>query len=113
MSHQSDTQKIELLGTTAARVIYDAYQTIEWNDDPDIFIRSQRVDLTYEKFGYDENGEFSGTVLNLIPIDYVWGGWQCTGQAEDDERSAFHVNANGAQRIAEAAAAIEVPSKYW
>ncbi|MFV8752824.1 hypothetical protein ACNOYE_19950 [Nannocystaceae bacterium ST9] len=87
LSHQSDTQKIELLGTTAAKVIYDAYQTIEWNDDPEIVVRSQRVDLTYDKFGYDENGEFSGTLLDLIPIDYTWGGWQCTGVAEDDDLS--------------------------
>ncbi len=34
-------------------------------------------------------------------------------KAEDDERGAFHVNANGAQRIAEAAAAIEVPVVYF
>jgi hypothetical protein len=85
LSHQSDTQKIELLGTTAAKAIYDAYQTIEWNDDPEIVVRSQRVDLTYEKFGYDDNGEFSGTILDIIPVDYTWGGWQCTGVAEDDD----------------------------
>lgn len=34
-------------------------------------------------------------------------------KAEDDERAAFHVNANGAQRIAEASAAIEVPVVYF
>ena len=34
-------------------------------------------------------------------------------KAEDDERGAFHVNANGAQRVAEAAAAIEVPVVYF
>jgi dTDP-4-dehydrorhamnose reductase len=34
-------------------------------------------------------------------------------KAEEDERTAFHVNANGAQRIAEASAAIEVPVVYF
>lgn len=34
-------------------------------------------------------------------------------KAEDDEREAFHVNANGAQRIAEASAAHEIPVVYF
>ncbi|HRI87201.1 MAG TPA: dTDP-4-dehydrorhamnose reductase [Candidatus Hydrogenedentes bacterium] len=34
-------------------------------------------------------------------------------KAEGDERTAFHVNANGAQRIAEACAALEVPVVYF
>ncbi|MBM3290448.1 MAG: dTDP-4-dehydrorhamnose reductase [Candidatus Hydrogenedentes bacterium] len=34
-------------------------------------------------------------------------------KAEEDERGAFHVNANGAQRVAEAAAAIEAPVVYF
>ncbi|MDZ4858106.1 MAG: dTDP-4-dehydrorhamnose reductase [Candidatus Hydrogenedentes bacterium] len=34
-------------------------------------------------------------------------------KAEDNERTAFHVNANGAQRIAEASAALEVPVVYF
>ncbi len=34
-------------------------------------------------------------------------------KAEDDERGAFHTNANGAQRIAEASAALEVPVVYF
>ncbi len=85
LAHQSDTQKIELIGTTAAKVIYAAYQTLEWDDNPEIVVRSQRVDLTYAKFGYDQNGEFSGTLLDLIPIDYTWGGWQCTGVAGDED----------------------------
>lgn len=34
-------------------------------------------------------------------------------KAEDNEREAFHVNANGAQRIAEASARLEVPVVYF
>ncbi|PRP90715.1 Neutral/alkaline non-lysosomal ceramidase [Enhygromyxa salina] len=85
LNHGPATQRTELIGMVAAPVIFDAYQNLEWDDDPEIVVQSQRVDLTYDKFGYDENGEFSGTVLNVIPIDYTWGGWQCTGVAEDDD----------------------------
>lgn len=87
LDHDADTQKTELLGMVAAPVIFDAYQAIEWDDDPEISVQSRRIDLTYEKFGYHENGEFSGTILDVIPIDYTWGGWQCTGVAEDDDLS--------------------------
>ncbi len=85
LGHQEPAQKIELLGTVAAQAAFEAYQSIEWNDDPEIIVRSQRVDLTYEKFGYDQNGEFSGLLLDLIPVNYTWGGWQCTGVSEDDD----------------------------
>ena len=85
LDHDADTQKTELLGMVAAPVIFDAWQSIEWDDDPDIFVQSRRINLTYEKFGYDQNGEFSGTLLDVIPIDYTWGGWQCTGVSEDND----------------------------
>jgi len=85
LNHDADTQKTELIGMVAAPVIFDAYQSLEWDDDPDITVQSRRVDLRYEKFGYDENGEFSGTLFDLVPIDYTWGGWQCTGVEEDDD----------------------------
>src|SRR5690606_4525291 len=58
---------------------------LEWDDDPDIVVQSRRLDLTYEKFGYHQNGEFSGTLFDLVPINYTWGGWQCTGVAGDDD----------------------------
>ncbi|NVB40047.1 neutral/alkaline non-lysosomal ceramidase N-terminal domain-containing protein [Pseudenhygromyxa sp. WMMC2535] len=85
LGHDAPTQKTELLGMVAAPVIYDAFQSLEWDDDPEIVVQSRRVDLSYEKFGYDENGEFSGLILDIIPIDYEWGGWQCTGVEEDDD----------------------------
>jgi hypothetical protein len=87
LSHDADTQRTELLGMTAAPSIFAAWQSLEWDDDPEIVVQSRRIDLTYEKFGYDQNGEFSGLLLNLIPIDYTWGGWQCTGVAEDNDLS--------------------------
>ncbi|HLT36641.1 MAG TPA: hypothetical protein VK034_10150, partial [Enhygromyxa sp.] len=85
LNHPADTQRTELLGMVAAPVIFDAWQNLEWDDDPDIVVQSRRLDLTYEKFGYHQNGEFSGTLFDLVPINYTWGGWQCTGVAGDDD----------------------------
>ncbi|WP_198154462.1 neutral/alkaline non-lysosomal ceramidase N-terminal domain-containing protein [Plesiocystis pacifica] len=85
LGHDPATQRMEMIGTVASPVIFDAYQNLDWTDDPDIDVASRRVDLTYEKFGYHRNGEFSGELFDLLPIDYTWGGWQCTGVAGDND----------------------------
>ena len=85
LGHDAATQRTELLGSVAAESIYSLWEGLEWGDDPEIAVHSQRVDLRYEKFGYDQNGEFSGTLLDFLPVDYTWGGWQCTGVAGDND----------------------------
>ena len=85
LGHEAATQRTELLGRVAAESIYALWESLDWDDDPEIVVQSQRVDLSYEKFGYDQSGEFSGEILDFVPIDYTWGGWQCTGVEGDND----------------------------
>ncbi|MEZ4381789.1 MAG: neutral/alkaline non-lysosomal ceramidase N-terminal domain-containing protein [Nannocystaceae bacterium] len=75
-----DPQKIEMIGHAAAPAILELLGGLEWRDEAALRVRSQRIDLTYERFGYDQNGEF----MSKSGLPYTWGAWQCTGDGVDD-----------------------------
>lgn len=78
----------ELIGHDAAPAILELFEQIEWRDDAAIDVHSQRIDLTYEYFGYDESDEFQGAPLGIpLPLPYTWGGFQCQSPSapEDDD----------------------------
>ena len=73
--------RIELIGETAAPKILALYDEVEWRAEARLGVRSRRIDLTYEGFGYDAYHEFEG------PGDqpYEWGGWQCKADGVPDD----------------------------
>ena len=75
-----DPQKIEMIGHAAAPAILDLLGGLEWRDEAALRVRSQRIDLSYERFGYDQNGEF----MSKDGLPYTWGAWQCKGDGVDD-----------------------------
>ncbi len=80
--------RAEVIGQQASPAILDLFEQIEWRDDAPIDVHSQRIDLTYEYFGYDDSDEFQGAPLGLpLPLPYTWGGFQCGSPSapEDDD----------------------------
>ena len=80
--------RAEVIGQQASPAILELWEQIEWRDDAPIDVHSQRIDLTYEFFGYDRSDEFMGAPLGIpLPLPYTWGGFQCTSPAapEDDD----------------------------
>ena len=75
-----DPQKIEMIGHAATPAILGLYEGLEWRNEAALSVRSQRIDLTYERFGYDEVPEFK----SKSGLAYTWGAWQCTGDGVDD-----------------------------
>jgi hypothetical protein len=78
----------EVIGQAAAPAILALWEQIEWRDTAAIDVHSQRIDLTYAFFGYDESDEFQGAPLGLpLPLPFTWGGFQCQSPAapEDDD----------------------------
>ena len=75
----AEPARIERVGHAAAPKILDLYDKIEWRDEATLGVRSRRIDLTYSGIGYDDYPEF----LNSQGGPYLWGGWQCKGDAAD------------------------------
>ncbi|MCA9705945.1 MAG: hypothetical protein KDK70_08870, partial [Myxococcales bacterium] len=81
-----DIARAEIIGHEASPSILELYDGLEWRDDAPIDVHSQRIDLTYEFFGYDRSDEFMGAPLGIpLPIPYTWGGWQCGSPAAPDD----------------------------
>ncbi len=83
-----DIARAEVIGQEASPTILDQWEQLEWQDDAEIDVHSQRIDLTYDFFGYDQSDEFMGAPLGIpLPLPYTWGGWQCQSPAapEDDD----------------------------
>lgn len=76
----SKTQKIEMIGETAAPRILDLYDSLEWRNEGDVAARSRRIDLRFDKIGYDDYKEFEA--LGGL-VKYEWGGFQCQVLGED------------------------------
>jgi hypothetical protein len=77
-----------VIGQQAAPAILSLWEQLSWRDEALIDVHSQRLDLTYAFFGYDQSNEFQGAPLGLpLPLPYTWGGWQCQSPAapEDDD----------------------------
>jgi len=79
----SSSQKIEMIGETAAPRIIELYDSLQWRDEGDVAARSKRVDLRYDSIGYDDYDEFEG----FLGLKYEWGGFQCQvlGENLDDD----------------------------
>lgn len=78
--------RAEVVGQQAAPAILALWEQIEWRDDAAIDVHSQRIDLTYELFGYDRSDEFQGAPLGLpLPLPYTWGGFQCQSPAAPED----------------------------
>lgn len=71
--------RIEEIGHLAAPKILALYDTIRWQDEATLGVRSRRVDLTYGGIGYDDYPEFQSPGGK----GYEWGAWQCKGNDED------------------------------
>ncbi len=85
MGHQG-IARAEVIGQAAAPAILELWSQIEWRDEVAIDVHSQRIDLTYEYFGYDRSDEFEGEPFGLpIPIPYTWGGFQCSSPAAPED----------------------------
>ncbi|MCX4241784.1 neutral/alkaline non-lysosomal ceramidase N-terminal domain-containing protein [Paraliomyxa miuraensis] len=83
-----DIARAEVIGHQAAPTVLEQWDALQWRDELALDVHSQRVDLTYEFFGYDESDEFQGAPFGLpLPLPYTWGGWQCTSPSapEDDD----------------------------
>ncbi len=80
----SKTQKIEMIGETAAPRILELYDSLEWQTEGDVAARSRRIDLRFDKIGYNEYHEFEA--LGGL-VKYEWGGFQCQvlGENLDDD----------------------------
>jgi len=72
--------RAEVLGQAAAPALLALYDQVQWRDEIALDVHSQRIELTWETFGYDQSDEFSGVWLGQ-PTEYTWGGWQCTNDA--------------------------------
>ncbi|MCA9655165.1 MAG: hypothetical protein KC501_34945 [Myxococcales bacterium] len=80
--------RAEIIGHQLAPTVLERWDALEWRDQLSLDVHSQRIDLSYDFFGYDESDEFVGAPLGIpLPIPYTWGGWQCTSPAapEDDD----------------------------
>lgn len=86
-----DPQRIEMIGHAAAPTIIELYNGLEWRDEAALRVRSQRIDLTYERFGYDRVPEFTSPG----GLDYIWGAWQCSGEGVDDNNPATSLEGKG------------------
>ncbi|MCA9709340.1 MAG: hypothetical protein KDK70_26085, partial [Myxococcales bacterium] len=84
--------RAEVLGHAAAPEILALYEQLEWRDELALDVHSQRIELGWETFGYDEDPEaFSGTWVGTYR-EYTWGGWQCTNDAvpaDDDPATSL------------------------
>ncbi|MCB9712206.1 MAG: neutral/alkaline non-lysosomal ceramidase N-terminal domain-containing protein, partial [Myxococcales bacterium] len=83
--------RAEVLGNAAAPSLLSLYDGLSWRDELALDVHSQRIELRYETFGYDEVPEFQGTWLGT-PTTYTWGGWQCTNDAvpaDDDPATSM------------------------
>ncbi|MEZ4450807.1 MAG: hypothetical protein R3B09_15105 [Nannocystaceae bacterium] len=76
----NNPQKIEMLGHAAAGRLHDLYDGLQWKGDLALTVRSRRIDLRYETFGYDQVPEFQAPG----GVPYTWGAWQCKGDVVDD-----------------------------
>ena len=88
-----DPQRIEMIGHAAAPTIIELYNGLEWRDQAALRVRSRRIDLTYERFGYDRIPEFRSPG----GLDYIWGAWQCAGEGVDDNNPATSLEGKGKQ----------------
>ena len=86
-----DPQRIEMIGQAAAPTIIELYNGLKWRDQAALRVRSRRVDLTYERFGYDQIPEFKSPG----GLDYIWGAWQCTGEGVDDNNPETSLEGKG------------------
>ena len=74
--------RAEVIGHAASPALLDQWDQLEWRDDAEIDVHSQRIDLNYAYFGYHRSDEFMGAPLGIpLPLPYTWGGWQCTSPA--------------------------------
>jgi len=82
----SGISRAEVIGQQASPTILEQWDGIDWQDDAQLDIHSQRIDLTYEYFGYDRSDEFMGAPLGIpLPLPYTWGGWQCQSPAAPED----------------------------
>jgi hypothetical protein len=84
----SGIPRAEVLGHAAAPSLLALYDALEWRDELTLDVHSQRIELRYATFGYDQTDEFTGSWLGM-PQDYEWGGFQCSNDdVPDDEDPA-------------------------
>lgn len=70
-----DLARMEKIGEVAARKILAVYDTLEWQSETELAIRSQRIELIHDRIykGRPWEDEFHST----SGTPYTYGGWQC------------------------------------
>lgn len=71
--------RLERLGEAAAPKIFALYQTLQWQAEAELAVRSQRVELKWERLyaGKPYEKEFENAVG-----PYIWGAWQCKAASD-------------------------------